>query len=324
MNPTQEIPTLNTFGELLLWGIRQLETSVGSEEAPVSAERLLAEISGRERFELILAADSHFPAGLGEKFRELALRRKKHIPLAYLLGKAHFWNEVLEVGEGCLIPRPETEILVEKFLEISGFKPDRYFSFLDLGAGSGAIGIALLRIFLKARATFSDVSKKALALTRANLVHYGLLERAEIVCSDLFENSPPPYSSSRETGGGQEGGWDVILSNPPYLAEQDWKNAQPEILFEPREALDGGKDGLDFYRRITRESPAFLKPGGWLGLEVGIHQARTVAGWLEQNSFFEQVQIFKDHAGIERVVMGQVRHHSGGQAGPPQRTFHAH
>ena len=282
-----------TFQGILSWGIRELQI-LGPEEARASAEWLLTEVSGLERFELILRADSHAPADLVKKFRAFIAGRKKRVPLAYLTGKACFWDEVLEVGPGCLIPRPETEILVEKFLENSGFDRAGRFSFLDLGSGSGAVGIAILRSFSGARAAFSDISEEALEITRNNLSRYGLLERAEIIQSDLFGG----FSSDIR--------WDAIFCNPPYLSEKDWEEVAPELLFEPRRALDGGEDGLDFYRRIKNQAPRFLNPEGRLVLETGIRQAQTVAAWLGETRFFKNIQIFKDHAGIERVVMSQL------------------
>jgi release factor glutamine methyltransferase len=232
------------------------------------------------------------PGTLARMFRSLIAKRKARTPLAYLRRKAFFWNEVLEVGPGCLIPRPETEILVEKFIEHSGFKKGSSFSFLDLGTGCGAIGIALLRHFSQAKGTFVDLSLEALRVTQNNLKRYRLLNRAEVIHSDLFS-----ALSQRK--------WDAIVCNPPYLSNADWKHIQLEILFEPREALDGGQDGLDFYRRILRHSPDCLKDYGCLALEVGMGQAEIVSQWLRQKRF-QGIQCFKDHAGIHRVIIAQA------------------
>ena len=282
-------------GDLLSWGKEEL-ASLGPGESQAGAERLLAGVLGVERFRLYLGQGDEVSEEKAGDFRRLIAERKRRRPLAYLLGKVSFWNEILEVGPGCLIPRPETELLVERFLEESGFGKNDSFTFLDLGSGSGAIGIALLRHFPRARATFSDVSPEALEITQKNLGRYDLSNRAEIVCSDLFE-------SFRISGRGRK--LNAVLSNPPYLSRADWETAQPEILFEPRMALDGGEDGLDFYRRIAREAPHHLVRGGWLALEAGIHQAAKVSALLLENNF-KNIRIFKDYAGIDRVVLAHT------------------
>lgn len=279
--------------DLLSWGKEELD-SLGPEEAHASAEQLLAGVLGLERYRLYLGPGEEIPEGKAVEFRRLVMERKQRKPLAYLLGKASFWDEILEVGPGCLIPRPETELLIEKFLENCGCRETDSFTFLDLGSGSGAIGIALLQQFPKARATFSDISAEALEITQKNLERYDLQNRAEIVCTDLFETF---RNSGRK--------WKAILSNPPYLSQGDWESAQPEILFEPRTALDGGNDGLDFYRRIALEAGHHLHPEGWLALEAGIHQAEKIRQLLLEKHF-KNVRIFKDHSGIERVVLAQT------------------
>lgn len=279
--------------DLLSWGKEELE-SLGPEEAQASAERLLAGVLSLERYRLYLGPGEEIPEGKAEEFRRLVRERKRRKPLAYLLGKVSFWNEILEVGPGCLIPRPETELLVERFLENCGCRETDPFTFLDLGSGSGAVGIALLRYFPKARVIFSDISAEALEITQKNLGRYGLQNRVEVVCSDLFEAF---QKSGRK--------WNAILSNPPYLSQGDWEKVEPEILFEPRTALDGGNDGLDFYRRIAEQAERHLQPGGWLALEAGIHQAEKIRPLLTEGSF-KNIRIFKDHSGIERVVLAQT------------------
>lgn len=290
---------IETLGDLLSWGKEEL-ASLGPHESQICAERLLAELSGLNRSELYLEAhqairEKTFPGAamnLFEKFGEFIAKRKARVPVAYILGKASFWNEILEVGPGCLIPRPETEMLIEHFLSNSGFGKQDPFSFLDLGAGTGAIGIAVLRHFTNAKVTFSDISEEALKMTQKNITGYGLAERSSVVLSDLFDSF-----------GGCK--WNAILSNPPYLAESDWENAQPEILFEPRVSLDGGTDGLDFYRSIIQEAPNHLETGGMIALEVGMGQAEKICGLLSKQPF-KNISVHKDLAGIDRVVMANL------------------
>ena len=285
-------PRDDKIKSLLDWGRREL-ANLGTDEAQASAERLLEAIVEHERTALYLNAEECVSKTQAANFCRLILKRKARVPVAYLLQKAHFWEEVLEVRPGCLIPRPETEILIDSWIVHSGFRKDSFFSFLDLGAGTGAIGIALLRHFPNAQGTFSDISEIALSVTRRNLKKYELLGRAEIVCSDLFEQLHPARP------------WDAIVSNPPYVATKDLTNLEPELKFEPAIALDGGKDGLLFYRQIIRQAQHFLAPNGWLVLEMGAGQSPEIAPLISQHGY-TQKKICKDYLGIERVIMARV------------------
>ncbi len=287
---------IQTIGQALEWGLQTLRF-LGSREARTSSERILGDVLGFERVRLYLEAGQFLPAGRFARFRRLVSLRKKRFPLAYILKKAAFWNETLDVGPGCLIPRPETEILVEKFIERSGFRKDTAFSFLDLGCGSGAIGIALLRHFSRARGVLSDISRAALKVTQGNLGRYGLLARTAAVHSDLFKGFV----------GREEKGWDAIVSNPPYVADGQMAGLDPEVRREPKRALSGGPDGLFFYRRIAKEACAFLKPGGILMLEMGYGQDRKIQKLIQQTKRFSKAVIFKDYAGIPRVLMARAK-----------------
>jgi len=191
--------------DLLSWAKDEL-ADLGSEEALANAEGLLRELEGLDRTGLYLEADRVVPSDRMMKFKALVVKRKKRIPLSHLTGKVYFWNEILAVGPECLIPRPETEVLIEKFIECSGFGDHDPFKFLDLATGSGAISIALLRHYRLAQATVSDVSSEALAIAKENLQHYKLLDRVEIVQSDLFRSLKGNL-------------WDAIVCNPPYLSQ---------------------------------------------------------------------------------------------------------
>ena len=276
------------LGQWLDWGCEELKV-LGAQEARASAERLLQELLDQGRANLYREAGRFLEPSLQKAYQRLVQGRKARVPLAYLLKKAYFWNEVLEVGPGCLIPRPETEVMVERFIEKAGFKQESSFSFLDLCCGSGAIGIALLRNFPHAHGTFGDISDEALEQTKTNLSKYSLLDRSTILKSNLFD----AFEENKA--------WDAILSNPPYLSSEDWKGVEPEILQEPRLALDGGEDGFDFYHRISKKAPDFLKPQGVLFLEVGVGQAEKVQCLLKEP--FKDHATFKDYAGIDRVVV---------------------
>ncbi len=317
--------------ELISWGRTELLRG-GSEEAQEECERILMKLLGCSRSGIYLEEHGGVVSGVRERFLAILGKRLQRVPLAYLLKEADFWQETLYVDERCLIPRPETEILVETVIrEIKksphlsspsgrGIKGEgvEAFSFLDIGTGSGAIAVALLREFPGAHGTLLDISQDALEVARINIEKYGLhtsviarspegatwqsqneiaspsarndsKSRARLVQGDLFE----PFSSDEK--------WDLIVSNPPYLSEEDWKQVQEELKFEPRMALDGGKDGLDFYRKIIAGAKDHLNSQGLLALEVGQNQAEKVSTWL-QTASYDNIQRFKDHLGIERVV----------------------
>jgi HemK-like putative methylase len=162
---------------------------------------------------------------------------------------------------------------------------------LDLCAGSGAIGISLLREFSKAKAVFSDLSEEALAVVDENLRTYGLEGRAKVIKANLFD-------------GLGDDCFDVIMSNPPYFATKDWQEVEEEVLKEPRMAFEAGSDGLSFYRSIVSESSKHLNDQGWLYLEVGKGQAEQVATMIEK-SFLKLTGIFKDYQKIERIIVAR-------------------
>ncbi len=282
----------DTIAGLLAWAQKTLAV-LGPEEAKASSERLLEETLGLERTALFIHAGKTVSKPQAGRYRSLIQKRKKRIPVAYLLRKAYFWDEVLEVDGSCLIPRPETEILVDSFIRHSGFKKESRFSFLDLGCGSGAIGIALLRHFPQARAVFSDISAKALAVTRKNLKSYKLMSRSETVKSDCFKAW---QQKPRQ--------WDAIISNPPYVADEDWHTLEPELGHEPEVALRGGKGGLTFYEKISREAKQFFGPGGILVFEMGAGQAGEIKKFMLKQGY-EAPRIFKDYLNIDRVIMAR-------------------
>ena len=283
-----------TIGELLREGQKEI-SGAAIEESKEECERILMSLLGCVRSALYLNTSDAVTPKIWERFLRIIEEREKRVPLAYLLGEADFWKETLYVNEHCLIPRPETETLIEavkKLATVTIGDCHQPLSFLDIGTGSGAISAALLREMQNARGTLLDISADALEVARTNIEKYGLGERAKLVRGDLFS----PF--------GAEEKWDLIVSNPPYLSEKDFETLQPEIGFEPRAALDGGKDGLDFYRRLIPGAKKHLNAGGILALEVGAGQAQTVSKWL-QDAGYDNIQRFKDYLGIERAVIAR-------------------
>lgn len=286
-------PASPSIGGLLEQGRQELH-SLGAEEAKASSERLLEEVLELERSALYVYSDRPVTAAQAKRYRLLIRKRQKRIPVAYILRKAYFWDEVLEVDESCLIPRPETEILVDSFIRFSGFTKESRFSFLDLGCGSGAIAIAILRHFPKANAVLSDISAGALRTAKKNLKTYGLLERSKTVKSDCFSALRKNVQA-----------WDAVISNPPYVADEDFHTLEPELGYEPETALRGGSKGLSFYRKISAEAKTFLKPGGLLVFEMGAGQSGEIKKFAVKQGY-QAVRIFKDYLNIDRVLMARV------------------
>ena len=254
--------------------------AAGVESARLDAELLLAEAIGRARAELVADGRMEIPADAGRRFGELVRRRLRREPVAYILGRKGFRHVDLAVDRRVLIPRPETEMLVELALEV---RPARV---LDVGTGSGAIGLAVADELPECEVTATDTSAVALELARANAERLGLAGRVRLLAGTIPE---------RET-------FDLLLANLPYIAEDDWATLQPELRdWEPTEAFKAGPDGLDAYRAVV---PTFSGVAPVVGLEVGERQAAAVADLLREAGF-EEIELRRDLAGIERMVVGR-------------------
>lgn len=230
-----------------------------------------------------------------EQLRELRCAlslRAKGFPLQYILCETEFFGLTFKVDEKVFIPRPETEILVEKIIERVG---RNYFShnkieIMDIGTGSGCIAISLAKMLSISKMTAVDISHEALEVAKYNSKLNNVSQKLEFIESDLFEELEPDS-------------YDLIVSNPPYIPSADIENLQREIKYEPRIALDGGRDGLDFYRRIIKDAPKFLKNGGFLFLEIGFGQHNDIAEIASKERELEIVEIVKDYLNIERVLI---------------------
>jgi release factor glutamine methyltransferase len=216
-------------------------------------------------------------------------RRERREPISHILGRKGFWSIMLQVGPQVLTPRPETEVLVMSALE--AFEPGRPFTLLDLGVGSGAIALAILAERPAARGLGVDISEEALAVARENAANLGLAGRMALLRGDW-------------TVGIEENGFDLVVSNPPYIRSAEIPALEPEVRdYEPRLALDGGPDGLDAYRRLAPEILRVLKPGGRLLVEVGYDQADSVLALFEAAGAAD-LKVLIDLAGHRRVVSG--------------------
>lgn len=258
--------------------------SAGVPDPENDAALLLSSLCGRPCLALRLDQETALDAACLDRYEALLRRRLAREPLQYLLGNVSFCGLPFSVDQRALIPRPETELLCAWAAEWIAEKPDG--ALLDCCCGSGCIGLSLKMRFPSLRLTCSDLSPEALSLARENAA--GLECEAEFVCSDLFSG----LNARR---------FDWIVSNPPYIPSADCLSLQEEVRAEPLMALDGGEDGLDFYRRIALEAPAVLYPGGRLLMELGFGEAEAVAALLASQGF-DDLLVRKDDRGIDRMI----------------------
>ena len=263
----------------------------GVESARLSAEHLLAKALGCTRLDLYL----RFEETLGEpvlvEYRGDLKKRASRVPLQYILGEVDFLNLTLKIEEDVFIPRPETELLVEFAAELMGKR--EAVRFIEFGTGSGAISGALASTGPGWSGIAFDISPAAAALAAANIEAIGVADRVEVLVSDGFG----------EFAG--EGAFDLVISNPPYIPAGDIEGLQKEVSsWESHTALDGGRDGLDFYPIIAAEARRLLKPGGAVAVEIGHGQGEAVQEILKAAGF-TGVEMRKDYNGLERMVAGR-------------------
>ncbi|HTZ11619.1 MAG TPA: peptide chain release factor N(5)-glutamine methyltransferase [Candidatus Margulisiibacteriota bacterium] len=256
------------------------------------AELLFTKVLNCDRVSLYLDRDLSLSAQEANFISRVLKRRIQHEPLQYILGEADFMGFKVAVNPSVLIPRPETEILVEtagKYLsEVIKLKAKARV--LDLGTGSGCIAIALAKYFPQADILACDISREALKVAAQNTSLQGV--RVDLREGDLFDACILANDA-----------FDLIVSNPPYIANKDFTTLQPEISYEPRIALDGGEDGLVFYRRIAAGGRRYLKDGGYLILEIGIDQALPIKEILDQEGSLKIKEVIRDYNNIERVIV---------------------
>lgn len=263
------------------------------ENARLNAERLLAHTLGVPRIELYLQHDRPVADGERNRFREMLRRRARHEPLQYILGQVEFAGVQIAVGPGVLVPRPETECLVEAAIAtLRGRHGGKPLRILDVGCGSGCIAVALAAALPDADVDAVDIDSTALEFTRRNAARNRVGDRVQVIqadacAADFLAAVNPPY--------------DAMISNPPYVAETDLDALAPEVRdWEPHQALIAGGDGLDFFRQLVRSLPRLLGADGFAALETGANQAAAVAAMF--NSVFTTVTIARDLAQVPRIV----------------------
>lgn len=283
-----------TIAQLLTW-TTDFFREHGIENPRLDAEVLLGAVLGKDRMYLYVHFDEPLEPAELARYRSHVRERAGHVPLAYVLGRREFMGLDFRVTRDTLIPRPDTELLVQcavDFLRARAAEGGDEHSIADIGTGTGAIALSVLHYTEGTRADAVDISPAAAEVARENAERLGLAERIEVHVGDL---TAPLAGHS----------YDVILSNPPYIPTADISGLMPEVRsYEPHLALDGGRDGLTFYRRLAADAPALLRDSGMLAVEVGIDEARDVAALMEAHPRIVRTEILKDLAGIERVVVG--------------------
>lgn len=280
-----------TVLRLMKWSGEYLE-SKGVERGRLDAEHLLAHVLGVKRLQLYLQFDRPLAREELDHFRPLLRRRAEREPLQYILGHAAFRELELAVDRRVLIPRPETEVLVEEVLVWARGAGEGGLTALDIGTGSGAIALSLLVEGPFAKVVAVDVSHDALAVANANAEAVGVADRADFREGSLFAALEP----------GER--FDVVVSNPPYVAEAEAADLEPEVgVWEPHAALFGGPDGLAVIRQLVGGAHDALRDGGLLALEVGAGQAGLVVAAVEGTGAYDDVRVRRDLAGRQRLVL---------------------
>jgi release factor glutamine methyltransferase len=268
----------------------------GIENGRPTAEVLLAHCLQCKRIDLYLRYDQPLQADELTRFKKMIQRRGQREPDAYIIGQKEFWSLAFRVTPAVLIPRPETECLVEAALERCSSQDA--IQVLELGTGSGAISIVLAHERVNWRIWASDISSEALAVARENARRLLGAEKIEFIRGSWFE----PFES-------QKGCFDLVIANPPYVPANDLAGLEPEVRrFEPNAALDGGAEGLDHLRHIIQTAPDYLKPSGWLILEMGYDQGRAVEALGRRRGVYQSIEVAKDYSGLDRVALFQRKH----------------
>jgi len=264
--------------------------AAGVVEPRNEANLVLMHVLKRDRTFLLAHDDESLPPDQIGRYRSLIARRAAGYPLQYLTGRQGFFRLDFEVTPDVLIPRPETELIVEIGFEI--LKDEASPVFADLGTGSGAIAVSLLQELPRARAVALDVSAAALEVAKRNAERHEVSDRLRLVKSDLFS-----AIASNES-------FDLIVSNPPYVPSGDLIGLQREVRYEPSGALDGGPDGLTLIRRILTDAPDFLRAGGYLVFEIGFDQNEAVKALIDP-AVWKLIEVRRDLQGIPRTVVLQ-------------------
>ncbi len=286
-----------TIQKLLNWTTEYL-TSKGIDSPRLSAELLLSHVVGLKRIELYTQFDKSIAKEQLDRLHELVKRASQNEPIAYLVGRTEFYSLELDITPDCMIPRPETELLVERAIEFLRTRTEEQFV-CDLCTGSGCIAVAIARNYPDCRIIATDISDAALSVAAKNIEKHQLGDRIRLLCGDLFDPLVPHLDVDK---------FDLIVCNPPYVSAAEFEKLGKNVKdYEPKLALFAGEDGLDTYRRIVEKVDAFLKPNGALMLEIGYNQGQAVKQLLEQAGCFSRIIVEKDTGDNDRIAIAKKK-----------------
>jgi release factor glutamine methyltransferase len=286
---TEKVRT--TVGELLTYGYERLKLKdIGSYK--LDTELILGKVLNKDRLFLFINRDYEMDSEEIKKYYKLLNLREKRVPVKYLLEECEFMGLNFYIREGVLIPRPDTEILVEKAIE--KIRENKFIKVCDVCCGSGVIGVSIAKFIENVKVTCCDKFVDACEVTRENIKRFSLENKVALVRSDLLQS----FILEGEK-------FDIIVSNPPYIREDVIPTLMKDVKdYEPYDALCGGKDGLKFYRKIVAQSIGLLNKGGMIMFEIGYDQREAVENILMENGFYD-IGSVKDLAGRDRVVFGR-------------------
>lgn len=285
-----EIDELVTIKDALRWTANELKI-VFPATSEMEAKALVAGLLDCSFTHLVLNTFIDLPEGAADRLRALVARRKMHEPVAYLFGRKNFLGRDFFVSPAVLIPRPETEFVVETALKLLSAEP----TVLDVGTGSGCVGLSIAISKPKARVICTDISPEALCIAKKNAALLDV-KNVEIFESNIMADLPPAF----------QGHFDMIISNPPYISASEFSSLDPDLEFEPRLALDGGQTGLAVIEPLVAQSIHFLKSGGQFIIEIGSRQGREVGNVMRAFGY-DSVVIERDYLGRDRLAKGVFR-----------------
>ena len=280
----------NQFHRLIKEGEDKLRDA-GIESSSAEVEIILLALLDIERIDLYLYGAKLADEKIISNFKSIIERRATRYPLQYILGESWFYGRKFKVTEDVMVPTPETELLCEIAINFTRYRKIKEPSILDIGTGSGVVSVTMACELPHAVITALDISKSALEIARQNAEDYYAEERISFICSDMFEALNPADK------------FDIILSNPPYISDDEYKELPPEVLADPKISLVSGEEGMDIIKKLIDKAPSYLKDSGQLMFEIGYNQADMVADLTDKDDRYKKISIIKDLNDIDRVVI---------------------
>lgn len=285
MNQNKTVYELLNFGKNYLMS-KNIDTAV------LDSQLILMYVLNLSKIQILVHNEAVVNYDKQNQYINLLEQRANKKPIQYIIGKKEFMSLEFEVNDKTLIPRNDTEILVETILNNYDLK-----YIMDIGTGTGCIAVSLLYYNKNMKAVAIDTSEEILQLAETNAIKYGVQNRIKFIRSNLFESIPQSYINK----------FDAIVSNPPYIPSNEIDNLMADVKnYEPKTALDGGYDGLDFYRKITLKAKPFIKKNGFIFYEIGYNQSKQVSQIMAENDL-ENIKIINDLASLPRVILGNKK-----------------